>query len=140
MVDGEEISDKVRNFLRDHITSYEHLEVLLLLRRRADQRWSAEAVATELRVSADAAEDALAHLCGCSLLEVHRQDTPRSFSYGPGGPDLAATVDELARGYDLDRLGVMNLMNAHAIERVRDHALHMFADAFVLGRKKDKDG
>jgi len=32
------------------------------------------------------------------------------------------------------------LMNANAFERVRTQALNTFANAFILGRKKGKDG
>jgi len=31
-------------------------------------------------------------------------------------------------------------MNTNAIDRVRTGAMHLFADAFILGRKRDKNG
>lgn len=140
MADNREIPADVREFLRENIASYEHLEILLLLRRRAGETLSSESVAMELRVPDSAAAEALDHLVALNLLEVRPGAASRCFRYAPGSPSRAATVDNLAYAYDVDRLGVMHQMNTNAIERVRNRALHIFADAFVVGQKKDKNG
>jgi hypothetical protein len=46
-------------------------------------------------------------------------------------------VDRLAIVYGEHRLEVMRLLSAHALERIRNSAARAFADAFVIGRKKD---
>ena len=72
--------------------------------------------------------------------ELQSGTESRRFCYSPGSVALAGVVDELAESYDVNRLTVINLMNANAFERVRTQALSTFANAFILGRKKGKDG
>lgn len=131
------IPAEVRAFLRDHIPSYDQLAVLLLLHHRADAIWTTHTIATELRTSPEVVHDALARLRATGLIEAMPAGT---FRFPPGPSAIATLVDQLAQLHDRDRLGVMNLMNSNAIERVRNRALHTFADAFVLRRKKPDDG
>ena len=135
-----EASAELRAFLRDKILSYEQLETLLLLRSRPDETFSPGSVAGALHVPEEAAAEVLDHLCSQSLLEVQFGTGSLLFSYKPGSAALTGVVDELAESYNSYRLTVMNLMNANAFERVRSQALITFANAFILGRKKDKDG
>ena len=135
-----EASAELKAFLRDKIFSYEQLQTLLLLRSRPDQTFSPGSVAEVLHVPEDAAAEALDHLCSQNLLEVQFGTETVLFSYRPGNAALVGVVDELAESYDLNRLTIINLMNANAFERVRTQALNTFANAFILGRKKDKDG
>ena len=135
-----EASAELRAFLRDKILSYEQLETLLLLRSRPDENFSPGSVAGVLHVPEDAAAAVLDHLCSQNLLEVQFGTGSLLFSYRPGSAALSRVVDELAESYDFNRLTVVNLMNANAFERVRTQALNTFANAFILGRKKDKDG
>ena len=135
-----EASAELRAFLRDKILSYEQLETLLLLRSRPDETFSPGSVAGALHVPEEAAAEVLDHLCSHNLLEVQFGTGSLLFSYRPGSAALSRVVDELAESYDFNRLTVVNLMNANAFERVRTQALNTFANAFILGRKKDKDG
>jgi hypothetical protein len=48
-------------------------------------------------------------------------------------------VKDLAEAYGARRLEVMRALSKNAVERVRTSAIRMFADAFLIGRKK-KDG
>ena len=135
-----EASAELQAFLRDKILSYEQLQTLLLLRSRRDEDFSPESVAGVLHVPEEVAEEVLDHLCSQNLLDVQFGTGSRLFSYGPGSVALAGVVDELAESYDFNRLTVINLMNANAFERMRTQALNTFASAFILGRKKDKNG
>ncbi|HEU5074378.1 MAG TPA: hypothetical protein VFU02_09400 [Polyangiaceae bacterium] len=135
-----EASAELQAFLRDKILSYEQLETLLLLRRRADETFSRGSVAEVLHIPDEAAGEVLDHLLGHDLLVVRVGPEGRLFEYRPQNPMLAAVVDQLAESYDRNRLTVMNLMNANAIQRVRTRALNTFTSAFILGRKKDEDG
>lgn len=85
-------------------------------------------------------EEAIEHLRRRGLVDVPPGAERDSYRYAPYKPELGKVVDALARAYDEDRLGVMNLMNVNAIERVRNQALRTFAEAFVVGRKKNGDG
>lgn len=135
-----EASVELQAFLRDKILSYEQLETLLLLRSRSDETFSRGALAAALHVPDDDAAEALDHLLDHDLLEAQGGPKSRLFKYSPGNAALAAVVDQLAESYDRNRLTVMNLMNANAIDRVRTRALNTFASAFIVGRKRDEDG
>ena len=137
---SEEVPADVQCFLRENDVSYEQLEVLLLLRSRPVEAWEPEALATTLKLPEEGALEALEHLCQRGLLEQLSTPGRRSFRYCPGSADIAERIDRLAQEYDSNRLAVISLMNTNAVDRVRTRAMHLFADAFVLGRKKDGNG
>lgn len=58
----------------------------------------------------------------------------------PGGP-WAESVKALVELYDKDRIEVLNLITRSALARVGKQSANVFADAFVLRKKKgDHDG
>ena len=140
MSDQGTLTDEVRAFLREHIDSYEQLEILLALRAGKLVDIPADVVATELRLPLAAVSEALEHLKQRKLVENHHGAQHASFRYAPGGADLAARVDALAEAYDQHRLAVMREMSENAIARLRMGAARTFADAFLLGDRKKNDG
>jgi hypothetical protein len=135
------LSTIVLALLRERVESFEQLEVLLLVRRRRDTSWTADGVATQLRIDPRVAEESLDQLCRSNLVDVTVGGQALHFRYDPGNAELEAAVDDLARAYADDTLAVMKTMNANAVERVRTSAMRTFANAFVLGEKdKKKDG
>lgn len=133
-----EIPDDVQALLRDHIESYEQLEILLLLRREVGKTWAAERIGERLGISASLAADALAALRSSRL--VAAQDEPETrYAYAPEKAALEETVSRLASDYASARIEIIKLMSANAINRVRTGALRAFADAFVI-RKDKNDG
>ncbi|MEO8185153.1 MAG: hypothetical protein ABI895_40620 [Deltaproteobacteria bacterium] len=138
MADADVAAD-VQTFLREHIESYEQLEILLLLRAQPDRSWAPAAAASELGISEGLAEGALRFLCRERLLGVDAGGVVR-FKYAPETPALVELVARLAAAYVDSRLAVMRLMTANAIERLRVGAVTRFADAFLLRRKRNQDG
>lgn len=136
-MDGEAIAADVRDLLRDHVWSYEQLEILLALHAQPDHIWDVQAIAAQLNISLDAASEALEHLCRSNLASGHGQ--PRVFTYDPSSAARRATVDRLARTHDEQRVEIIKLMSANAMDRLRTAAMRAFAEAFVL-RRKQKDG
>jgi hypothetical protein len=130
----------VRDFLREHIESYEHLEILLLFQAHPEKSWSSNSVAAELHVPGTIAEEALRFLCREALLGVEVGARAIRFKYAPRSPELAAQVKGLLRAYSEQRIEIMTLMTANAVERLRTSALRKFSDSFLLGRKKNDDG
>jgi hypothetical protein len=126
------ISEHAKALLRDHIESFEQLEILLLLHRRRGEILDPDAVATELKMDFDTVTDALAHFCR-EHLAIRIEGEGRRFRYGPDRPGLDEAVGDLAESYDENRLEVINLMNTNAIERVRTSAMRAFANSFLLG-------
>jgi hypothetical protein len=135
-VSDEQIDEDVRSLLREHIESYEHLRILLLLRSHRDRSWSAALAAERLNMAPASAEEALEHLCRRELLD---RAESRMFRYCPETSEHEAAVDRLAHAYAEQQVEIMKLMSSNAVERIRTAAMRTFADAFVLGRRK-RDG
>jgi len=129
-----DIPEAVRALLSDRIHTYEQLETVVLLFRRSDQQWTAAMVSDELRLSTEAAREALQGLAAQSVLRVTSEASTLRYVWEP---DLQPVVDNLIRIYDENRLELMSIMTTNAIERMRTGALRAFANAFLLGGKRD---
>jgi hypothetical protein len=142
-VADEDVTEDVRQLLRDHVEVYEELETLLLLHGRRDRIWDVDAVADALKIPTANAAAALERLRGCGLAEhvavegVEAGGRRTGFRLSARRPGLADTVARLAACYEDQRHVIIRLMNANAIERIRTSAMRAFADSFVVGKKKD---
>jgi hypothetical protein len=129
-----EIPSELRQFLRDHVETYEQLEILVLLAGAPDRHWRGDDIAAALHLDRAVVAEALAHLDRAGVLEPGGGDAaPRVAAR----PDHAVMLARLAEVYRRDRLGIMNLMTSNALERVRTSALRAFTSAFLLGKKND---
>ncbi len=126
--------------LRDRIGSLDELQVLLLLFDRAPQAWTLDAIAEAQRVPASIATEALQHLAAQDLISTRTEGDAPAYVFVPATTELARAVSALARLFRDQPIAVMKVMNEHALARVRVRAIHTFADAFVLQRKRDTDG
>jgi hypothetical protein len=131
----ERLSEPVRLFLREHMVSFERLEVLMLLSRNETQEWSAKQVSKQLNMPLELGSDALAGLETSGL--VQRSSDALVFRFAPATPALAAAVAELSDIYREHSAAVMSAMSMDAIERIRSGPMRAFADAFMLGKRKD---
>jgi membrane-bound ClpP family serine protease len=130
------ISDEVRALLVAHVRSHEQLETLLLLHRKRDQEWTVMSVSEALNISASAAAEALSELASGDLVELlHAESVPPR--YRAAKTSLGPAVEHLAQAYSENRIELMKVLSANAIERVRTGALRAFADALVIGRKRN---
>ena len=127
------IDESVQTFLREHIRSFEQLEVLLLLYRQRERTWTVEDAAVALRVHDIATQEAFGQLAGSGLLSAEATLADH-FRYHPQTPELGMAVDRLVRACDERRIEIMKIMSAQSIERVRTNVMKVFADAFLLGR------
>jgi hypothetical protein len=132
-----DLPEDVRALLREHIESYEQLEVLLLLRRERYEEWTVAAIAARLQVRDELIGSALEGLEAAGLMVVTGAASAAHFAYRPATPGLDAAAGRLDREYAERPIRVIQLMSANAIERVRTSALQTFADAFVLKKKKE---
>lgn len=139
MSGADELPKDVRALLHEHIESYEQLEVLLLLRRERYEEWTVAGLAARLHVRAELVASALARLEAASLAAITRTTPAPLFAYRPKSSALDAAAGRLDREYAERPIRIIQLMSANAIERLRTAALHTFADAFVLKKKKDDD-
>lgn len=136
MILVDDASLNMREFLRECVSSYEELEVLLLLAREA-RDWSADELAQALRVPSDsiaAAAESLVEVGG--LVDVRSVSGQERFVFAAKTDELRAQVAELDRAYAERRLAVVQIMTANAVDRVRGAAIRRFADSFRLERPK----
>ena len=132
----EATSDDIAALLRDLVASFEQLEALLAL-HSAPARWL-DAVDLAVRVGAptDALDDALHQLHARGLVQRQRSEGALRWQYAPSS-EAAARIDRLADLYQRQRLEIMRVLSAQAVDRIRNAASRAFADAFVIGRRKN---
>jgi len=124
--------------LKDALGSYEELQLLLYARAQPGH-WSPEEAIRKLHLEETPLNEALECLVrvGFVTSTAGRKTPERQFTYRPASPVLAELADHLAEALDRNPLHVFDLMNRHAMERLRTSAARTFASAFVLGKKKD---
>ncbi|HTS81973.1 MAG TPA: hypothetical protein VMH40_15330 [Myxococcaceae bacterium] len=122
------------------MSSYEELQTLIFAFRQ-EAPWSLEDAARRLHLGDPALAEAVEGLSKAGLLAAipDEESGPRRFVYCPAAPELAELCERIAEALDHDPLHVFDLMNKHALERMRTSAARAFAGSFVLRRKK-KDG
>lgn len=124
--------------LREHIESYEQLEVLLLLRRERQEKMTIAGLTARLHIREELIGSALDGLKAGGLVVTTGTASEPRFAYRPVTSGIDAAAGRLEREYAERPIRIIQLMSANAIDRVRSAALHTFADAFVL-KKKDTD-
>ncbi|WP_224248638.1 hypothetical protein [Hyalangium gracile] len=124
------IPARVQRFIATHIDSIEKLEVLLLLRARAERDWSARDVSQELRITEMSATARLEDLTARRLLV--KDGSPPIYRYGPASSEDAQDVGDLQATYSTRRVSVISFIFSKPLDKVRG-----FADAFRLKRDKD---
>jgi predicted transcriptional regulator len=131
-----EPTERLRAFLRDHVSSYEALEVLLLLARDAQRPRNEADLAAKMNVAVEAISQALDGLHQSGLLELSQVSGSTSYRYAPHSELLSDSVDELRRVYAEHPLAIVQIMTANALDRMRSSAARRLADAFRLERPK----
>ena len=129
------IPQDVREFVRVYIDSLDQLNVLLLLSSEG-RTWSVDEVAAALRITPVIAETSIQHLVA-RMLVAGTFSPAGAYRFAPATEEVRATVSALARVRAEQGLALTNLMNAQAIERVRQAVLWTFADGFRLRGPRD---
>jgi len=127
--------EQLREFLREHVSSFEELESLLFFARAPRRAWTLVDVATALNVAHESAEAALHLLLEKFVAREVGAGSRALYRYAPRA-DLDSLVECLRRAYDEERLTVVQIMTANALRRVRSSAARQLADAFRLERTK----
>jgi hypothetical protein len=133
-VTDNRVPTEVVDFLRDHIQTYEQLEVLVRVGRDPRLDHVIASLVMELNLDASAGAAVVSQLSEAGLLTIVPDaagDRVRCHA------DAATIVARLAQVYESDRMELMSQMTQNAIDRVRTSALRTFSSAFVLGRKRD---
>ena len=110
---------------------------MLLLARESDRSWTDNELAEALKVQVDTITSAVDALCAVEgLLEADDRAGPRRCRYAPKSAMLRQVVEELAIAYDEQRLAIVRIMSANALDRVRGAAMLRLANAFRIERPK----
>ena len=83
------ISDQVRRFLNDYISSVGQLEMLLLLQTNPKQKWTAAEIARNLRTETGGTQPQLEMLTQSGLL---KRDDSGVYFYAPTNDELHAAA------------------------------------------------
>jgi hypothetical protein len=124
------ISADLRRFILTSIPSVPHLEAALLLHAQPGQGRTAVEVAARLYVPQRVAEDVLRTLYAGGILRCDDAAEP-CYRFEPGQAPLDRLLDELARTYAEDLVGVTMLIHDATHKNAQ-----RFADAFRLRRDK----
>ena len=131
------LSAELADFMRDHVSSYEELHALLLLAGAPARAWSCAEMADSLKISMDLVTTALDGLLQVGgLVSSERQGAATVYRYAPTSDFARKQVADLQRAYAEDRMDVVQVMTANAMERVRGAAARRLADAFRFERSK----
>lgn len=128
---SSEATKGVSEFVGTHIDSVETIEVLLLLRSRADREWSAAQVSQQLRSNPASAAKRLADLCLKGVLSL-RVTPELAYRYAPVTQALREKIDEFAAVYAKHRVSVIKMIFSKPLNRVSS-----FAESFRL---RDREG
>ena len=138
MNDSGHLGQELEALLSERIETIDQLQLLLLLHSLPGVHLAPAELAEKAHIPVDTATEALEALLGAGLVtRAGDEETAARYGYAPGDRELAMTVDGLVATWRRNPAAIVRLLAARAIERVRTAALHTFADAFVLGRKKD---
>jgi predicted ArsR family transcriptional regulator len=125
------IPPRVQRFISTHIDSIEKLEVLLLMRSRAEREWNARDVSQELRITEASASARLEDLAARRLLAM-KAGPPPTYRFSPASLEDEQDISALQETYSTRRVSVISFIFSKPLDKVRG-----FADAFRLKRDKD---
>lgn len=120
----------VRTLITDHLTSVAQLEILLLLHGAPEQQFQSGEVAERLRIDPAWANDELNGLASAGL--IGHDTATGAFTYAPRTPELADSVEGLAKAFSTHRVSVITLLFSTPSEGIGS-----FADAFKIRREDD---
>lgn len=120
------LPDAIERFLRTHITSVDHLDLLVLLVNSPETEWTVEAAAQVVHGRPDQAEACLERLVTSGLAAVRRTPEPRYRSVAPRGP-LAADTAVMVAFYRERPVSVIRRIYEQGSDGLR-----AFADAFKI--------
>jgi hypothetical protein len=119
--------DAARKLVADIVDSFEKLEIVVFVHRSGYRVTAPAEIAKGVSIALPIAEieHCVAALNGARVLELK----------GPWAPAVA----ELVELYDHDRIEVLNMITRSTLARARKESARLFADAFVLRKKKKEE-
>ncbi len=128
-------TEDLREFLREYVTSFEELEILLFFLRAPRRGWTLLELAAALNLSEELVEAALGGLSEKFVAREAVASSTPTYRYAPD-PGLEPLVELLQRTYDEQRPAIVQIMSSNAMQRVRSSAARQLAEAFRLERSR----
>jgi len=119
--------EAVLAFVRSSIRSAWALELLLLLQRNSDQKWTSDALVRELRGSVQLVTENLATLTSAGLITVMEAG---GYAYQPRSTELADLVSALVQLYAQKPVTVLRTIFTSPDDKIRS-----FSNAFLFRKK-----
>jgi hypothetical protein len=128
VAEHSDLPDVVTRDVDLFIDSLDSLEVVMLLYREQSRGWTADQVATRLRISARVARRELERMStrGIAILGD-------AFRFDGSDPERAAAVARIGAIYSTRRIELINYVASQTLKRIQS-----IADAFRI--KKDEEG
>jgi hypothetical protein len=126
-----EIPRSAVQFVTEHITSLDQLELLLLLLHSPDKWWDASSAAREIGVDTNSARRGLERFASQNLLAIAVTADVR-YRFQPGDARLREAAEAFNAAYRTNRLAILQLVTGRSARSVRD-----FADAFRIRHRDD---
>ncbi len=123
---SDDIVGELKDFLRRHIKSVGHLEILVLFSKDLDRSWTAQQISQELRTNLSLAGTQLDDLTRSGIVEICEDGSSRCVME----PVYRETLKRLVSFYLLRRSLIIEFIYSQPLDRIRS-----FADAFRI--KKD---
>ncbi|HEX3623923.1 MAG TPA: hypothetical protein VH280_00705 [Verrucomicrobiae bacterium] len=127
---GNELSEELRQFIKEHITSLELLEILLLFHSAPDRSWTVGEVFKVIQSNPHSVADRLKNLTSLGFLVTEGAANP-IFRFHPRTSELSQRISDLAKAYGFSKYKVIEAI----FTEKRDQA-QKFADSFKLRRKE----
>jgi predicted transcriptional regulator len=135
---SDDVPENVRALLRDHLESFEQLELLLFLKQHPDVRYSAKELASHCEISLQAANDALGSLTKSGFVKSIGTEVAYVYSSAIIDKSIDHAIGSLSTIYSRQNLAIIRLMATNSVDRVRAAALRAFTDSFIIRKGKDR--
>lgn len=124
MADSSDLADVVRRDIDEHIDNLDSLEVAMLIFREQSRTWTADQVASALRISTRVARRELERM---RVRGTVKQIEDEAFGFDVSDPDKAAALARIASMYGTRRIELINHVAAQTLKRIQS-----IADAFKV--------
>jgi hypothetical protein len=127
-----ELPSEVRQLIARHLSSMEHVDVLVLLAKEPAHRWSTSEIRERLRLANDVPSRVFTDLVASGLIAREPGDTPR-YQYQPSSSSLREAVASLLIVYEERPVTLVRTVYS------RPSAVQSFADAFIIKKKSEEE-
>jgi predicted ArsR family transcriptional regulator len=128
LAEHSDLPDVVTRDVDVYIDNLDGLEVAMLLYREQARSWTADQVATRLRISTRVSRRELERMCARGIASLGN-----AFRFDGSDPDRAAAVARIAATYGTRRVELINYVASQTLKRIQS-----IADAFRI-KKDDHD-